>query len=61
MAAGELNNYAGRVVSVYEDIEELKQTAKKAGDPDFYKLRLQKQAGYFPTNRLLDDILDEWF
>lgn len=40
-----------------EDIEELKQTAKKAGDPDFHKLRLQKQAGYFPTNRLLDDIL----
>ncbi|WP_046174962.1 SDR family oxidoreductase [Domibacillus indicus] len=42
MAAGELNEYAGRVISVYEDMEALKNIAKDASEPDFYKLRLKK-------------------
>ncbi|WP_046181235.1 SDR family oxidoreductase [Domibacillus tundrae] len=42
MATGELNEYAGRVVSVYEDLKTLRNIAKDARDPDFYKLRLKK-------------------
>ncbi|PLS03677.1 hypothetical protein CVD27_13470 [Neobacillus cucumis] len=42
MATGELNDYIGRVVSVYEDLEMLKNISKEATDPDFYKLRLKK-------------------
>lgn len=41
MANGELNAYAGRVVSVYEELEELKKQAEGAKDPDFFKLRLK--------------------
>lgn len=42
MATGELDEYAGSVVSVYEEIEQLKKIAKDASDPDLYKLRLKK-------------------
>ncbi|WP_160725194.1 SDR family oxidoreductase [Bacillus sp. USDA818B3_A] len=42
MAAGELNDYVGRIVSVYEDIETLKNLSKEDIDADFYKLRLKK-------------------
>lgn len=42
MAAGELDEFIGRVVSVYDDLEQLKTVAANASDSDFYKLRLKK-------------------
>ena len=42
LAAGELDEYVGRVVSVYDDLEQLKTVAANASDSDFYKLRLKK-------------------
>jgi NAD(P)-dependent dehydrogenase (short-subunit alcohol dehydrogenase family) len=42
MAAGELDEYIGRVVSVYDDLTHLKTVAANASDSDFYKLRLKK-------------------
>ncbi len=42
MASGELNEYVGRVVSVYDDLETLKNLAKDPSIPDFHKLRIKK-------------------
>jgi hypothetical protein len=42
MAAGELDVYVGRVLSVYDDLEQLKSVAANASDSDFFKLRLKK-------------------
>ncbi|WP_100407891.1 SDR family oxidoreductase [Bacillus solitudinis] len=42
MATGELNDYVGRIVSVYDDVEKLRTVASDARDEDFYKLRLNK-------------------
>jgi hypothetical protein len=42
MATGELDEYVGRVVSVYDDLEQLKTVAANASDSDFFKLRLKK-------------------
>ncbi|MFC0471308.1 SDR family oxidoreductase [Halalkalibacter kiskunsagensis] len=42
MATGELDDFSGRVVSVYEDLVTLKNMEKQASDPDFHKLRLLK-------------------
>ncbi|WP_077624211.1 SDR family oxidoreductase [Sediminibacillus massiliensis] len=42
MAAGELDDFRGRVVSVYDDLENLKNTIDQGIDPDFHKLRLIK-------------------
>lgn len=42
MAAGELDEFIGRVVSVYDDLEQLKTVAANTSDSDFYKLRLKK-------------------
>jgi NAD(P)-dependent dehydrogenase (short-subunit alcohol dehydrogenase family) len=42
IAAGELDEFVGRVVSVYDDLEQLKSVATNASDSDFYKLRLKK-------------------
>ncbi|PMC39293.1 hypothetical protein CJ195_05010 [Bacillus sp. UMB0899] len=41
MANGELDLYKGRVVSVYDQVEVLKENANSM-DQDFYKLRLKK-------------------
>jgi NAD(P)-dependent dehydrogenase (short-subunit alcohol dehydrogenase family) len=42
MASGELDSYAGRVVSVYEDLEQLKIKMNEAHSADLHKLRLIK-------------------
>lgn len=42
MATGELDEYVGKVVSVYDDIETLKNIANDTMDPNLYKLRLKK-------------------
>lgn len=42
MAVGDLDEYIGRVVSIYDDLEQLKTVATNASDSDFYKLRLKK-------------------
>jgi NAD(P)-dependent dehydrogenase (short-subunit alcohol dehydrogenase family) len=42
LAAGELDEYIGRVVSVYDDVEQLKIIAANTSDSDYYKLRLKK-------------------
>ena len=43
LASGELDAYRGRVVSVYEDLQALKQLAEKqSGETDYHQLRLKK-------------------
>ncbi len=42
MASGLLDGYVGRVVSVYDNLDELQQNAKNSTELDFHKLRLQK-------------------
>lgn len=42
LASGNLDAYAGRIVKVYDDLEEWKQAASKGLDEDFLKLRLYK-------------------
>jgi NAD(P)-dependent dehydrogenase (short-subunit alcohol dehydrogenase family) len=42
LASGELDAYAGRIVSVYDDVEELKSSERKDNDRDYLKLRLMK-------------------
>lgn len=42
LASGSLDPYAGRIVTVYDDMEEWKKTAASGLDEDFLRLRLKK-------------------
>lgn len=42
LASGKLDEYAGRIVSVYDDLEELLNSERKETDQDYLKLRLFK-------------------
>ncbi|MBT2755578.1 SDR family oxidoreductase [Mesobacillus foraminis] len=41
MAEGKLDDYAGRVVTVYDDLEMLQNKAENTSDHEFFKLRLK--------------------